>query len=139
MYNGSEIVEAGNVTIPPNHDIPTPSSVVEVRYLYAFRQSGAVYQPCYLGEREDIESSECTVNYRAQREFLALGARLETQGVSARKKLHELRKECGAAIANSLGIFAVSRALRHADIRTTSQYYADKKVRITTGLDVLLK
>ena len=41
-------------------------------------------------------------------------------------------------IANSLGIFAASRALRHADIRITSQYYTDKKVRITTGLDVLL-
>ncbi len=62
LYAGSEIVEAGNVTIPPNHDIPKPGSVVEVRYLYAFRQSGAVYQPCYLGEREDIEPAECTVS-----------------------------------------------------------------------------
>ncbi len=77
-------------------------------------------------------------NYRAQREFLALGTWLGAKGVSARKKLHELRKECGAVIANSLGIFAASRALRHADIRTTSQYYTDKKVRITTGLDTLL-
>ena len=77
-------------------------------------------------------------NYRAQREFLELGAWLESKGVSARKKLHELRKECGAVIANSLGIFAASRALRHADIRITSQYYTDKKVRITTGLDTLL-
>ena len=42
-------------------------------------------------------------------------------------------------IAHSLGIFAASRALRHTDIRITSQYYADKKVRITTGLDALLK
>ena len=41
-------------------------------------------------------------------------------------------------IANSLGIFAASRALRHSDIRITSQYYADKKVRITTGLDSIL-
>jgi multidrug efflux pump subunit AcrA (membrane-fusion protein) len=50
----------------------------------------------------------------------------------------QLRKECGAVIANSMGIFAASRALRHSDIRITSQYYADKKVRITTGLDALL-
>ena len=35
---------------------------MEVRYLYAFRQSGAVYQPVYLGEREDIEPAECTVS-----------------------------------------------------------------------------
>ena len=77
--------------------------------------------------------------YWARREFLELGAWLEGKGVSARKKLHRFRKECGAVIANSLGIFAASRALRHADIRVTSQYYADKKVRITTGLDTLLK
>lgn len=29
-------------------------------------------------------------------------------------------------IANSMGIFAASRALRHSDIRVTSQYYSDK-------------
>ena len=41
-------------------------------------------------------------------------------------------------IANSLGNFAASRALRHADIGITSQCYTDEKVRITTGLDTLL-
>jgi len=77
-------------------------------------------------------------NYRAESDFKALYAWLESKGVSARKKLHELRKECGSVIANSLGIFAASRALRHSDIRITSQYYSDKKVRITTGLDAIL-
>ena len=62
LYAQGEIVEAGNVTIPPNQPIPAAGAVVEVRYLYAFRQSGAVYQPCYLGEREDIESAECTTS-----------------------------------------------------------------------------
>lgn len=61
LYDGSEVVEAGNVTVPPNHDVPKPGTVVEVRYLYAFRQSGAVYQPCFLGEREDIDQAECVV------------------------------------------------------------------------------
>ena len=77
-------------------------------------------------------------NYRAELEFQALYAWLAAKGVSARKKLHELRKECGSVIANTMGIFAASRALRHSDIRITSQYYSDKKVRITTGLDALL-
>ncbi|MEP6672997.1 MAG: hypothetical protein ABJF10_27800 [Chthoniobacter sp.] len=63
---------------------------------------------------------------------------LAGRGIAARKKLHELRKECGSVIANSMGIFAASRALRHSDIHLTSQYYADKKVRITTGLDSIL-
>ena len=62
LYAQSEIVDAGNVTIPPNHDVPKAGSVVEARYLYAFRQSGAVYQPVYLGEREDIEPAECTTS-----------------------------------------------------------------------------
>lgn len=77
-------------------------------------------------------------NYRAEADFTALYKWLESHGVSARKKLHELRKECGSVIANSMGIFAASRALRHSDIRLTSQYYSDKKVRITTGLDAFL-
>ncbi len=77
-------------------------------------------------------------NYRGERDFEALYTWLAGKGVSARKKLHELRKECGSVIANSMGIFAASRALRHSDIRLTSQYYADKKVRITTGLDSVL-
>lgn len=77
-------------------------------------------------------------NYRAEREFCELYTWLNLHGVSARKKLHELRKECGAVIASSIGIFAASRALRHSDIRITSQYYSDKKVKITTGLDSLL-
>ena len=52
---------AGNVTIPPNHQIPKAGTVVEVRYLYAFRESGIIYQPVYLGPRNDIDPSECRV------------------------------------------------------------------------------
>ena len=49
----------GNVSIPINHKIPQIGSVVEVRYLYAMPESYALYQPVYLGEREDIDPSEC--------------------------------------------------------------------------------
>ena len=76
LYEGSELVEAGHVTIPPNHDIPKPGAVVEVRYLYAFRQSGAVYQPCYLGEREDIEPAECAVSQLKYRHEPAITIRV---------------------------------------------------------------
>ena len=50
---------AGNVTIPANHPIPGVGDVVEVQYLYAFKQSGVLYQPVYLGKREDVSHEEC--------------------------------------------------------------------------------
>lgn len=48
----------GNVTIPPNHDVPDLGQVVEVRYLYA-HEGGSLYQPVYLGPRCDVEPPEC--------------------------------------------------------------------------------
>jgi bifunctional non-homologous end joining protein LigD len=54
-------VSAGNVTIPPNHPVPKVGTVVEVRYLYAFKESGIIYQPVYLGQRSDIDPDDCLV------------------------------------------------------------------------------
>ena len=51
---------AGNVAIPSNHSVPKIGAVVEVRYLYAMPERLALYQPVYLGERDDIEPSECS-------------------------------------------------------------------------------
>jgi bifunctional non-homologous end joining protein LigD len=61
LLNGDRLVPAGNVTIPPNQDIPPIGAVVECRYLYAFSESGVIYQPVYLGQREDICAEECVV------------------------------------------------------------------------------
>jgi bifunctional non-homologous end joining protein LigD len=33
--------------------------VVEVRHLYAFPESGVLFQPVYMGLREDIDLDEC--------------------------------------------------------------------------------
>jgi bifunctional non-homologous end joining protein LigD len=49
----------GNVTIPANHQIPEVLRVIEVRYLYAHRESNALYQPIYLGLRSDVNPEEC--------------------------------------------------------------------------------
>ncbi|MBL9181099.1 MAG: tyrosine-type recombinase/integrase [Verrucomicrobiaceae bacterium] len=78
------------------------------------------------------------VNYRCEPHFEALYTWLKTQGVTARKPLHELRKELGALLASTQGIFAAQSVLRHAQISTTAAYYADKKRRITAGLGALL-
>lgn len=53
-------VEVGNVTVPANQEIPTPGSVVEVRYLYAFK-GGSLFQPVLLGVRDDLELKDCNV------------------------------------------------------------------------------
>lgn len=54
-------VPVGNVTIPPNHMLPPPWSVCEVRYLYAY-PGGSLYQPVYLGPRDDVTAAECTLS-----------------------------------------------------------------------------
>lgn len=77
--------------------------------------------------------------YRCQSQFNAVYEWLRSKGVTARKPLHELRKELGAILASSQGIFAAQTVLRHAHIGTTAAYYADKKGRITAGLGRLLK
>jgi bifunctional non-homologous end joining protein LigD len=48
------LVAVGNVTIPANFAIPEAGSVCEVRYLYYF-EGGSLYQPVYLGTRDDVE------------------------------------------------------------------------------------
>ncbi len=59
LLNGKKLVSAGNVTIPINFDIPNKDDIVEVRYLYARKQSGSLYQPVYLGKRTDIAREDC--------------------------------------------------------------------------------
>ena len=74
LFDGNELVGAGNVTIPPNHKVPAEGDVVEVRYLYAFRESGCIYQSVYLGKRSDIPAADCTTDqlkYKAPGEAAA--------------------------------------------------------------------
>ena len=53
-------VAVGNVTIPPNQQIPAADEVVEIRYLYAY-PGGSLYQPVYLGVRDDVAAKGCTL------------------------------------------------------------------------------
>jgi integrase len=76
--------------------------------------------------------------YRCEPVFQRLNEWLRSQGIAANKPLHELRKEVGAVVATTHGIYAASRYLRHADITTTARHYADQKERINVGLGKLL-
>ena len=63
---GMEVIDnglrefVGNVTIPPNKDVPQAGQIIEVRYLYAYR-GGSIYQPTYLNVRDDIDENACTL------------------------------------------------------------------------------
>jgi bifunctional non-homologous end joining protein LigD len=61
LLDCDKLVNVGNVTIPPNHEIPAPMSIVDVRYLYAFK-GGSVFQPVYLGERQDLTKDDCPLD-----------------------------------------------------------------------------
>lgn len=76
--------------------------------------------------------------YRCQDTFDSLLAWLRKNGVEDRRALHTLRKEAGAIIATKSGIYSASRFLRHSDIKTTAQHYADNKERVSIDLGALL-
>lgn len=78
-------------------------------------------------------------SYRCAPHFEPLNTWLKSKGITARKPLHELRKELGAVLASGPGIFAAQSVLRHRKISTTASFYADKKGRITAGFGSLLK
>jgi integrase len=78
-------------------------------------------------------------HYRCNKVFKPLFAWLRSKGISSANPLHTLRKEFGSRINDAYGIYAASRALRHADIKITSQHYVDKKSRATVGMGHLLK
>jgi integrase len=77
-------------------------------------------------------------HYRAQEDFDALIEWLCSKGITAKKPLHELRKEFGSQVCAKYGIYAASRMLRHADIRVTAEHYLDAKKRTPIGLGNLL-
>jgi len=61
LFDKGERVFMGKVTISPNFKVPSIGELVEVRYLYCFKQ-GCVYQPTFLGPRTDIDLKDATIN-----------------------------------------------------------------------------
>lgn len=70
LLDGGKWVQVGNCTIPPNKEIPAVGSILEVRYLYAYR-GGSLYQTTYEKPRIDVDAEECTVaqvHYKTEEE-----------------------------------------------------------------------
>lgn len=60
VYENNTAVFIGNCTIPVNHPIPSPGDIVEIKYLYAYK-NGSLYQPIYLGTRTDLDEKDCEI------------------------------------------------------------------------------
>ena len=73
-------------------------------------------------------------HYRADAIFTTLNSWLRKHGVTARKPIHELRKELGALVTAEHGIYAASRVLRHSNVATTAAHYTDLKSRPTISI-----
>lgn len=60
-------INVGNVTIPPNYDIPAEGKFIDVKYLYAY-PNGCLYQPIYRGERDDKDVADDiqTLKYKSE-------------------------------------------------------------------------
>lgn len=126
-FRPKNIESAGDVEIDPE--------LVEILMAYQKTALGK-----FIVHSQNPPRSEATYQYyRCQNEFDKLVKWLRSKGVRARKPLHEMRKEFGSLLCARGGIYEASRALRHADIRTTSAHYLDKKHRVTVGLGGLLK
>lgn len=54
-------VSVGNVTVSSNKTVPQAGSLVEIRYLYAYK-GGSLYQPAYLGQRDDLDPEACVLD-----------------------------------------------------------------------------
>jgi integrase len=129
---------------PTEHfDVKTEHSIGDVpidRELMAiFRGFYAQSSSNFVIETDNFPRPLATFeNYRAQAVFERLAAWLRKHGVSARKPIHELRKEFGSMVNRAHGLSAAKDLLRHADIAITASHYIDAPRLCTSGLGALL-
>lgn len=115
-------------------DVDMDPELVELLRGLKAHASGDFYLESELAPRPDAKFAF----YRAANTFDALNEWLNKKGVTARKKLHELRKEAGSLLAKESGLFAAQLFLRHSSPQTTALHYLDKKQRLSTGLGKFL-
>jgi integrase len=120
-------------------DVPIDAELVSVfRGLHAKAKSEFVVEvnDRPLGRRPRSRQS---AGYRCEEIFDFLSHWLRAKGVADGKPIHALRKEYGSIVNQKYGIFVASRALRHASVAITGQYYVDARgARPTVGLGHLL-
>jgi integrase len=135
---------AGTLRILPTkwYQLKTPESAselpVEPEILELFRGWRARSTGEFVIESERAPKSVSYQHYRCQEVFEELLGWLHDKGVQGNKPLHALRKLYGATLADMHGLHVASSGLRHADIRTTAEYYIDRRVKVSPGFGKLL-
>jgi integrase len=115
-------------------DLPVDREVMVLFRAYYERAKG----PFVIKSKRAPVPSKPQQYYRCEPTFEQVNVWLQKHGVNGGKPLHTLRKEYGSLLTRSYGIHAASRALRHADLRTTSEHYSDSTARVTPGIGRLL-
>ena len=106
---------------------------IEPEILELFRGWWAGATSEFVIESDQAPKSVNYQHYRCEETFKALLRWLRAKGVQGHKPIHVLRKIYGSALADLHGLHAASSGLRHADIRTTHDFYADRRVKVTPG------
>jgi integrase len=135
---GTILIQATRFFMPKSEDsvgeVEIDAEVMELFRGYKATASGDFVIKSEISPRPEAAYS----HYRCQRDFEALNEWLRAHGVEQGRPLHTLRKEYGSQVCAKHGIYAASRALRHADIAITSQHYLDRRESARAGLGKLL-
>ena len=127
-----EATESANLkTSDSRAEVPIDVGVVEVLRGFRGKASGSFV---IEGEGGEYGPRVWGRHYRAEAVFTRLSHWLRKHGVSARKPIHELRKELGALVTAEHGIYAASRVLRHSNVATTAAHYTDLKTRPSVAI-----
>jgi len=130
---------------PTEHfDVKTEHSIgdvsIDAELMTIMRGFHAKARSSFVIESANLPRKSATFeNYRAQHVFERLTAWLRSHGVTAKKPIHELRKESGSMVNRKHGLSAAKDFLRHADIAITAEHYIDQARQATSGLGALLK
>lgn len=60
--SAGRVTDVGRCTIPANQDLPVAGAFAEVRYLYAYPNGGSLFQPTFLGIRNDQDVTDCLLS-----------------------------------------------------------------------------
>lgn len=103
--------------------VPLGSAIIQTLKDYRKQTKGKFV----IESRVSVRPNSTQPHYRANKHFKKLTTWLRGKGIDTTSPIHTLRKEYGRLVTENYGIYAASKALRHAGIQITAAHYADDK------------